>query len=41
MMNTELQKYAEVTAEDINKTAKNILTRENSSTLYYFAKTNL
>lgn len=41
MMNTELQKYAEVTAEDINKTAKNILTIENSSTLYYFAKTNL
>lgn len=38
MMNSELQKYAEITAQDINKTAKDILTRENSSTLYYFAK---
>ena len=37
MMNTELQKYAAVTAEDINRTAKDIFTKENSSTLYYFA----
>ncbi|MGC4235719.1 MAG: pitrilysin family protein [Niabella sp.] len=40
MMNTELQKYAEVTAEDINRTAKDIFIKENSSTLYYFAKTD-
>jgi len=38
MMNTELQKYADVTAAEINKTANNIFTKENSSTLYYFAK---
>ncbi|GAB3419245.1 M16 family metallopeptidase [Niabella aquatica] len=38
MMNTELQQYAGVTAADINKTANDIFTKENSSTLYYFAK---
>lgn len=39
MMNTELQKYAEVSVADINKVAKEILTQENSSTLYYLSRT--
>ncbi|MCH5600106.1 insulinase family protein [Niabella ginsengisoli] len=38
MMNTELQKYADVTVEDLHKTANEIFTNENSSTLYYFSK---
>jgi len=38
MMNTELQKYADVTVTAINKAAKDILAPENSSTLYYLAK---
>ncbi|MCH5690417.1 hypothetical protein LWM68_43000 [Niabella sp. W65] len=38
MMNTELQKYEEVSVADINKAAKEILTEENSSTLYYLSR---
>lgn len=38
MMNTELQKYAQVTVDAINKAAKEILAPENSCTLYYLAK---
>src|SRR5690606_32595516 len=38
MMNTELDKYAAVTAAAIHKTANDILTNENSSTLHYFSK---
>lgn len=38
MMNTELHKYGAVTVTDINKAAKDILTRDNSCTLYYCAK---
>lgn len=38
MMNTELEKYAAVTREDIQTTANKILTDENSSTLYYLSK---
>ncbi|MCH5715999.1 M16 family metallopeptidase [Niabella hibiscisoli] len=38
MMNTELQKYADVTVAAINKAAKDILAPENSNTLYYLAK---
>ncbi len=38
MMNTELQKYGEVTVSDINTVAKGILAQENSNTLYYLAK---
>ncbi len=37
LMNTELQQYAAVTAEDIHKAARDIFTPENSSTLYYLA----
>ncbi|WP_114790195.1 pitrilysin family protein [Niabella yanshanensis] len=39
LMNTELQKYAAVSVAAINKAAKQILTEENSSTLYYLSKT--
>lgn len=38
LMNTELEKYGSVTAADINKAAKDILTEENSSTLYYLTR---
>jgi zinc protease len=38
MMNTELQKYADVTVAAINKAAKDILSQENSCTLYYLSK---
>ncbi|MFT4093077.1 MAG: pitrilysin family protein [Niabella sp.] len=38
MMNTELQKYEEVTSTDITETARKIFSETNSSTLYYLAK---
>lgn len=37
LLNTETQKYLSVTAADIQKQAKNIFRKENSSTLYYLA----
>jgi len=38
MMNTELDKYGAVTAQDIKATAQKFFREENSSTLYYYAK---
>lgn len=38
LMNTELQKYASVTNQEIKKTANQIFTKNNSNTLYYYAK---
>ena len=38
MMNTEFERYDAVTVADIKDTARNIFTQENSSTLYYFAR---
>ncbi len=38
MMNTELQKYGNVTAEEIKQTATEVFTSENSNALYYLAK---
>lgn len=38
LMNTELQKYAEINANEINEVAKKVFTKENSNTLYYLAK---
>ncbi|HYV55840.1 MAG TPA: pitrilysin family protein [Chitinophagaceae bacterium] len=37
LMNTELEKYASVTTEDILNESKNIFREENSSTLYYYS----
>lgn len=37
-INTEVEKYNRVTAEDIKKAAKTVFRRENSSTLRYYAK---
>lgn len=37
LMNTELDKYAEVTTSDILEESRNIFRAENSSTLYYYA----
>jgi zinc protease len=38
LMNSELEKYAAVTTEDILNESKNIFKEENSSTLYYYSK---
>lgn len=38
MMNTELQRYGAVTAENIRDAAQRIFREENSSTLYYYAR---
>jgi len=38
MMNTELDKYAAVTASEINEIARQVFTDINSSTLYYYSK---
>ncbi|MBO9618225.1 MAG: insulinase family protein [Niabella sp.] len=38
MMNTELQRYDAVTAENIRDAAQRIFREENSSTLYYYAR---
>jgi len=37
-MNTELEKYNVITAEDILKESKIIFRPENSNTLYYYSK---
>jgi hypothetical protein len=36
-MNTELEKYAEVTKEDILNESRDIFRDENSSALYYYS----
>lgn len=38
MMNTELGRYQQVTAEDLKETAREIFDDNNSSTMYYFSK---
>ncbi|WP_207497071.1 M16 family metallopeptidase [Aridibaculum aurantiacum] len=38
MMNTELERYQQVTAEDLKETAKEIFDEANSSTMHYFSK---
>lgn len=38
LMNSELEKYAAVTTEDILDESRNIFKEENSSTLYYYSK---
>ncbi|HUS00102.1 MAG TPA: pitrilysin family protein, partial [Chitinophagaceae bacterium] len=38
LMNKELQHYRAVTAEDIQQECKNIFTKENCSTLYYYSE---
>ncbi len=40
LMNTELDRYNKVTAEDIQQLSKEIFREENSSTLYYYAQNN-
>ena len=40
LMNTELDRYNKVTAEDIQSLSKEIFRQENSSTLYYYAQNN-
>lgn len=37
MMNTELEKYAAVTAQDILEESRTIFRKENSNTLYYYS----
>jgi predicted Zn-dependent peptidase len=37
LMNSELEKYAAVTTEDVLDESKNIFRQENSSTLYYYS----
>jgi zinc protease len=38
MMNTELQRYHEVTAEDLKETAKEVFDDHNSNTIHYFSR---
>lgn len=38
LMNTELEKYASVTTQDILEESKKVFRKENSSTLYYYSK---
>lgn len=38
LMNTELERYQKVTAEDVQQLSKEIFREENSSTLYYLSK---
>ena len=38
LVNTQLESYEAVTAEDIQELAKDIFRKENSNTLYYHAK---
>jgi zinc protease len=38
LMNTELDKYASVTAQEILEESRNIFRKENSSTLYYYSE---
>ena len=37
LMNTELQKYADVTVQDILEESRNIFRKENSNTIWYQA----
>lgn len=38
MMNTELEKYHEITAEDIQQHCKEVFRKDNSNTLFYYSK---
>lgn len=38
MMNTELEKYHEITAEDIQQHCKDVFRKDNSNTLFYYSK---
>ncbi|MEO7959901.1 MAG: insulinase family protein, partial [Ginsengibacter sp.] len=38
MMNTELEKYGQITVEDIREESRRIFSKENSNTLYYLSK---
>jgi len=38
LMNTELQRYQQVTAADIQQESNTIFTEANCSTLYYYSK---
>ncbi len=38
LINQEIDKYSEVTTEDLLRISKNIFKPENSSTIYYYAK---
>ena len=38
LMNSELDRYNKVTAEDIQSLSREIFRPENSSTMYYYAK---
>ena len=38
LMNTELDRYNKVTAEEIQTLSKEIFKNENSSTMYYYAE---
>ena len=38
LMNTELDRYQQVTAQDIHSLMNEVFTEGNSNTLYYFAK---
>ena len=38
LMNTELEKYAAVTVQDILQESRNIFRKENSNTLYYYSE---
>ncbi|HVF81390.1 MAG TPA: pitrilysin family protein [Flavisolibacter sp.] len=40
LMNTELERYAKVTVDDIQALSGEIFREENSSTMYYYAQTN-
>ena len=40
LVNTETQKYLAVTTEQVQQQAKQILRKENCSTLYYLSKKN-
>jgi predicted Zn-dependent peptidase len=37
LMNTEFQKYQQVNAEDLHRIANEVLTTENSNTLWYLS----
>ena len=38
MMNTELSRYQEITAEDLREASKEIFDENNSNTMHYFSK---
>jgi len=38
MVNTEVEKYMSITAEDIKRVSNGIFTKNNSNTLYYLKK---